>query len=65
MLRDENERPPKTDNNLPPHSEELKESYNIYSMMAEHSIQAFQLGSDRRANDVRQRLDHGNYICLL
>ena len=52
----------KTVKKLPPHSEELKESCGIFKGGGEQHSSWFdsQLGSDRRANGARQRLDHDN-----
>ena len=46
----------------PPSSEELTESYDIFDGGREQHPSWFdsQLGSDRRANGVRHRLDHDN-----
>ena len=52
----------KTAKKLPPNSEELKESYDIFNDVGEQHSSGFdtQLGSERHANGARQRLDHGN-----
>ena len=47
---------------LPPNSEELKESYDIFNGGGEQHSCWFdsQLGSERHANGARQRLDRDN-----
>ena len=47
---------------LPPNSEELKESYDIFNGGGEQHSSWFdtQMGPERHVNGVRQRLDHDN-----
>ena len=50
----------KTAKKLPPNSEELQESYDIFDGGGELHSRWFdsQLGSERHANGAHQRLDH-------
>ena len=52
----------RTAKKMPPHFEELNESYEIFDSGGEQHSSCYdsQLGSDRRANGARQRLDHDN-----
>ena len=52
----------KTAKMLPPNSEELKESYDIFNVGGEQHSSGFdtQPGSERHAYGARQRLDHDN-----
>ena len=52
----------KTAKKLPPNDDDLKQNYKIFDGGGEQHCSWFdsQLGSDRRANGARQRLDHDN-----
>ena len=52
----------KTAKKLPPNDDDLKQNYKIFDGGGEQHFSWFdsQLGSDRRANGARQRLDHDN-----